>query len=100
MHESTTRAKFMTWFTCESDRTDHAISDDNMAIGFSTGAGRYAAVCGTTVCVSSLMSPPGRRCPSCEAIAQRLGRESMPRKAGVLARYLGRGRHRDGTTDL
>jgi hypothetical protein len=100
MHEPTTRAKFMTWFTCAFDRTDHAISDDNMAIGFSVGAGRYAALCGTTVCVSSLMSPPGRRCPSCETIVQRLGREPLPSKAGVLARYFGRRRHRDGTTGL
>ncbi len=100
MHESRTRAKLMTWFTCKFDRTDHAISDDNMAIGFSFGAGRYAALCGTTVCVSSLMSPPGRRCPSCEAIVQRLDRESLPRKVGVLARYLERGQHRDDTTDL
>ncbi len=100
MNEARTRAKFMTWFTCEFDRTDHAISDDNMAIGFSVGAGRYAALCGTTVCVSSLMSPPGRRCPSCEAIVQRLGDESLPYKAGVLAHYLGRRRHRDGTTGL
>jgi hypothetical protein len=52
------------------------------------------------VCVSSLMSPPGRRCPSCEAIVHRLGRESSPRKAGVLTRYLGRRRHRNGTTGL
>lgn len=100
MHEPRTRTKLMTWFTCEFDRTDHAISDDNMAIGFSVGAGRYAALCGTTVCVSSLMSPPGRRCPSCEAIVHRLGRESLPRKAGGLTRYLGRRRHRDGTTGL
>lgn len=100
MYEPRTRAKLMTWFTCEFDRADHAISDDNMAIGFSVGAGRYAALCGTTVCVSSLMSPPGRRCPSCEAIVQRLGRESLPSKAGVVARYLGRRRHRDGTTGL
>lgn len=99
MHESTTRAKLMTWFTCEFDRADHAISDDNMAIGFSVGAGRYAALCGITVCVSSLMSPPGRRCPSCEAIVQRLGRESLPRKVGVIARCLGRARHHDGTTE-
>lgn len=100
MNQPRTRAKLMTWFTCEFDRTDHAISDDNMAIGFSVGAGRYAALCGTTVCVSSLMSPPGRRCPSCEAIVQRLGRESLPHKAGVLARYLGRRRHHDGTPAL
>jgi hypothetical protein len=100
MHEPRTRAKLMTWFTCEFDRTDHAISDDNMEIGFSVGGGRYAALCGTTVCVSSLMSPPGRRCPSCEVIVQRLGRESLPHKAGVVARYFGRRRHRDGTTGL
>lgn len=100
MHETRNRAKLMTWFTCEFDRTDHAISDDNMAIGFSVGAGRYAALCGTTVCVSSLMSPPGRRCLSCESIVQRLGREPLPRKAGVLTRYLGRRQHRDGTPGL
>lgn len=99
MHEARTRAKLVAWFTCEFDHTDHAVSDDNMAIGFSVGAGRYAALCGATVCVSPLVCPPGRRCPSCEAIVQRIDRESLPRKTGILTRLRGRGRHRDGTTD-
>lgn len=98
MHEPRTQATLATWFTCEFDRTDHAISDDNMILGFSVGAGRYAALCGTTVCVSPLVCPPGRRCLSCEAIVQRADRESLPRKTGGLTRSCGRGRHRDGTT--
>lgn len=99
MHTSRRRPTLLTWFTCALDRTDHAISDDNMAIGFSVGAGRYAALCGTTVYVSSLVCPPGRRCPSCEAIRQHSGRESLPTKAGVLIRWRGRSRHPDDSTD-
>lgn len=102
MRETRTRAKLAAWFTCEFDRTDHAVSADNMAIGFSVGAGRYAALCGATVYASPLVCPPGRRCPSCEAIVQRINRESLPRKTGILTRLRSRsrGRRRDGTTDL
>ena len=99
MYEPRRRSTLVTWFTCEFDGAEHAISDENMAIGFSMGAGRYRALCGTTVCVSSLACPPGSRCPSCEAIVQRIGHESLPRKVGVLTRLRGRGRYRDGTTD-
>lgn len=100
MNEPRTRAKLVTWFTCEFDRTDHAISDDNIAVGFSAGAGRYAALCGTTVCVTSLLCPPGRRCLSCADIVQGLDRESLPRKTGILSRLRGLGRRHNGTTNL
>jgi hypothetical protein len=99
MNEPRTRVKLVTWFTCEFDRTDHAISDENIVVGFSVGTGRYAALCGTTVCASSLLCPPGRRCISCAAIVQRLDHESLPRKTGFLTRLRGRGRRHDSTTD-
>ncbi len=95
--EPNTRTTSATWLTCEFDRTDHAISDDNMAVGFSV-AGRYLALCGTTVGVSPLVCPPGRRCLSCEAIVQRTDRESLPRETEVLNQSFGSGRHREGTT--
>ncbi len=94
MHEPRIRATLVFWFTCDLDRMDHAISDDDMAVGLSMGAGRYAAVCGSTVCAASLMCPPGRRCPSCQVIVQRINCASLPHKAGVLARLRGRGRGR------
>lgn len=98
MNEPRTRAKSVTWFTYEFDRTDHVISDDNMAIEFSVGAGQYVALCGTTMYVSPLACPPGRRCSSCEAIVQRADRESLPHKARTLTRSCRRGRHHDSTT--
>lgn len=95
MNGPRSRSTLVAWFTCELDRMDHAISDEDMAAGFSAGAGRYEAVCGTTVCASSLTCPPGRRCASCEAIVQRISRESLPPKTGVLIRWRGRGRKLD-----
>jgi hypothetical protein len=97
MQEPKIRA-LVTWVTCGLDRSDHAISDDDMTVGLAMGAGRYAALCGNTVCAASLMSPPGRRCPSCQVIAQRIDRESLPRKTGVLSGWRGRGRPRNDAT--
>ncbi len=99
MHEPKIRAPVVTWVTCGLDRSDHAISDDDMALGLVMGAGRYAALCGNTVCAASLMSPPGRRCRSCQVIVQRIDRESLPRKTGVLSGLRGRGRPRNDATD-
>lgn len=93
------RARSVNWFTCGFDRTDHAISDDAMAAGLSVRTGRYAALCGSTVCAGSLVSPPGRRCTSCQAVVQQGNEESLPRKVrkvGVLPRLLGFGRPRTG----
>jgi hypothetical protein len=99
MHEPKIRAPLVTWVTCGLDRSDHAISDDDMAVGLAMGAGRYAALCGNTVCAASLMCPPGRRCPLCQVIVQRIDRESLPRKTGVLSGLRGRGRPRNDATD-
>lgn len=43
VHKPRSQSMLVTRFTCEPDRTNHAISDDNMAVGFSVGAGRYVA---------------------------------------------------------
>ncbi|MDT7594942.1 MAG: hypothetical protein QOJ06_488 [Pseudonocardiales bacterium] len=99
MHEPKIRATLVMWVTCGLDRRDHAISDDDMAVGLSMGAGRYAALCGNTVCAASLMCPPGRRCPACQVIVQRIDRVSLPRKTGVLSGLRGPGRPRNDATD-
>jgi hypothetical protein len=89
------RAPFVTWFTCSFEHIDHAIGEDDMATGLSVGTGRYAALCGATVCVASMICPPGRRCSSCEAAV--LGDQyDLPSPgAGFFARLRARGRHRD-----
>ena len=83
------------WFTCGFEHIDHAIHDDDMATGISAGAGRYTALCGATVNVASMICPPGRRCPSCEAAVLRNERESAPRDIPFPTQPSGRGRHRD-----
>lgn len=90
-----TRAPFVMWFTGGSDHTDHAITDDNMAAGISIGTGRYAALCGAMVCVSSMICPPGRRCASCEDAVLRVEDDVPPPDTGFLIRMRGRGKHRD-----
>lgn len=88
------RAPFLMWFTCGFEHIDHAINDDDMAIGISAGAGRYTALCGATVNVASMICPPGRRCASCEAAVLRVERDSPPRDTAFPTQS-GRGRHRD-----
>lgn len=83
------------WFTCGFEHIDHAIHDDDMAIGISAGAGRYTALCGATVNVASMISPPGRRCPSCEAVVLRTERDPSPREVPFPTQSTGRGRHRE-----
>ncbi len=98
MYYASGRAPFVMWFTGGSDHMDHAITDDNMAAGISIGAGRYAALCGAMVCVSSMICPPGQRCVSCEDAVLRLERDSPSRNTGFLARIRARGRRRDDYT--
>lgn len=99
MDHARTRASFVTWFTCGSENIDHAISEDDIATGISAGSGRYKALCGATVCVASMVCPPGRRCPSCEAaVVLLVERDSPSRDTGFLSQLLGRGRHRDNST--
>lgn len=95
MDSARARTPFVTWFTCGSENIDHAISEDDVITGMSGGSGRYAALCGTTVCVASMVSPPGRRCASCQAALLIAERDSPSRRTGFLSKLLGRGRHRD-----
>ncbi len=88
------RTSFVTWFTCGSENIDHAISEDDVVTGMSDGSGRYEALCGATVCVASMVSPPGRRCTSCQNVLLLSERASASR-TGFLSKLLGRGRHRD-----
>src|SRR5262245_40272940 len=78
MSYARSRGPFLLWFTCGFEHIDHAINDDDMAIGISAGAGRYRALCGATVNVASMISPPGRRCSSCEAVVLQSERNSSP----------------------
>jgi hypothetical protein len=82
------------WFTCGFEHVDHAIKDDDMAIGISAGTGRYTALCGATVNVASMICPPGRRCPSCEAPVRRVERDAPAHVPAFPTQADGRGRHR------
>jgi hypothetical protein len=95
MSYARSRGPFLMWFTCGFEHIDHAIKDDDMAIGISAGAGRYTALCGATVNVASMICPPGRRCSSCEAAVLRAERASPRRDIPFPTQPDGRGRHRD-----
>jgi DNA-directed RNA polymerase subunit RPC12/RpoP len=95
MDSARARASFVTWFTCGSENVDHAIGEEAVVTGMSEGSGLYAALCGATVCVASMVSPPGRRCASCQARLLLAERDSPSRRTGFLSKLLGRGRHRD-----
>jgi hypothetical protein len=90
------RGPFLMWFTCGCENIDHAINDDDMAMGISAGAGRYTALCGAIVNVASMICPPGRRCPACEAAVLRVERDASPRDTAFPIQA-GRGRHRNGS---
>lgn len=96
MGHARSRGPFLLWFTCGFEHIDHAINDDDMAIGISAGAGQYTALCGATVNVASMICPPGRRCAPCEAAVLRLKRDSLPRNT-TFPTQAGRGRHRGGS---
>jgi hypothetical protein len=101
MNHAKTRAPFVTWFTSGSENIDHAIGEDDMITGISAGSGQYAALCGATVYVASMVCPPGRRCPSCEAaVVLLVERDSPSRDTGFLSQLFGRGRHRDSSTNF
>jgi hypothetical protein len=89
------RGPFLMWFTSGFEHIDHAIKDDDMALGISAGTGRYTALCGATVHAASMICPPGRRCAACEAAVLRIQRDSPPR--GSFPTQASRGRHRGGS---
>lgn len=62
---------WIVWVT-SIDRTDHAVSDDEMVAGAQAGAGRYLAMCGTSLLAAPLIYPPGARCPRCVAMLRSL----------------------------
>ncbi|MGH3770392.1 MAG: hypothetical protein ACRDRW_03165 [Pseudonocardiaceae bacterium] len=95
MDYAKTRASFVTWFTCGSENIDHAISEDDVLTGMSGGSGQYTALCGATVWVASMVSPPGRQCASCQTAVLLAERDSPSRHTGFLSKLFGRGRHRD-----
>ena len=84
------------WFTCGFEHIDHAIKDDDMAIGISAGAGRYTALCGATVNAASMICPPGQRCTSCEDAVLQVARDRRERITAFPTQADGHDRrHRD-----
>jgi hypothetical protein len=85
---------WVVWITGVSDGADHAVTDEDMAVGMRAGKGLYLAMCGASVLVASLTAPPGRMCTRCVARLRDLVRPSAPAARGAPD---GRGaRHRPG----
>jgi hypothetical protein len=90
----------MSWVTSVADNADHAVTDDAMVAGMSTGV--YEAVCGAGFVPAAMIEPPRPPCSRCVAFlrAQRTMRDfhdrlhRRHRKPGLLARVFGRHRHR------
>ncbi|ALG10325.1 hypothetical protein [Kibdelosporangium phytohabitans] len=56
------------WITSVADDTEHAVTHDAMAAGFTDNTGTYRALCRATVIPPAMTEPPGARCPICRAI--------------------------------
>ncbi len=59
---------FVTWQSNLYDGYDHAITDEEFALGGQQQYGQYAAICGTKVCLTDSFLPPGPPCPRCVAL--------------------------------
>ncbi len=92
------RGPFVMWFTCGFDNIDHAIKDDDMAMGISAGSGQYMALCGATINAASMICPPGRRCSPCEAAMLLIERGPSTRDIDFPTQP-GGGRHRGDSTN-
>jgi hypothetical protein len=88
------REPFLMWFTCGLKQIDHAIKDDDMAMGISAGTGQYMALCGAIVDAASMICPPGRRCSSCEEAVLLIERNSSARNIDLSPQPSATGRHR------
>lgn len=71
--------------TSGHDRLEHAVTDDDVAASVRGARGRYPSLCGHLVTPRALVSPPGRRCPHCQAhLDQRKGTPPRRRAAGWM----------------
>lgn len=83
------------WITTADESVDHALSDDAMTDGLTTGLGEYSALCGARFRPAALVSPPAPLCARCAAIQRqqatlaRLVRHQRQRRSWPKA-----GRHR------
>jgi hypothetical protein len=55
------------WVTSVTDDVDHAVRHESMAVGITSGAGKFEAVCGALVVPHSMTEPPHDRCLPCVA---------------------------------
>lgn len=52
------------------DGVSHRVTERKYAAGLVARHGRYETVCGRVVEAASMVTPPGRRCSSCDALQQ------------------------------
>jgi hypothetical protein len=57
----------VTWFTTATDVFDHAVTDEEFVRGRRDKNGQYQSLCGNVVLPCSMLVPPGRPCPRCNA---------------------------------
>jgi hypothetical protein len=55
------------WVTCVDGAIDHAVTDEAMTAGVTSGTGTYQAVCGALFLCAPLVCPPRPSCPRCLA---------------------------------
>ncbi len=56
--------------TCARDGRTHRVDEHAYATGLGSRRGTFRAVCGVIVLAGALVTPPGRRCPTCVDIVQ------------------------------
>lgn len=89
---------FTTWLT-SADRIDHAVTDEQ----FTANTPEPEAVCGATILLAPMESPPGPRCARCTAfLAARESLRDLPQRLDPHRHrrpsWLGRLLHRDTPT--
>lgn len=66
-NETKTSRLYVTWYRCMTDDRDHAVTDEDFAQGIQQQEGRYNAVCGHRLLISSVLAPPAPPCTRCLA---------------------------------
>ena len=56
--------------TCARDGLTHRVDEPAYTAGLAGRRGIFRAVCGAVVLAGSLVTPPGRRCPTCADVVQ------------------------------
>jgi hypothetical protein len=91
---------FTTWLT-SADRIDHAVTDEQ----FTANTPEPEAVCGATILLAPMESPPGPRCARCTAfLAARASLRDLDQRLDPHRHrrpsWLGRLLHRDPSTPV